>query len=320
MKSIIIQKIIKIGLYKFQITIYLTSNKMFTSYNTFDSSHRELLDSIKARAASMKEDGIVNEGKILNDFTEKHISDFVELKGVGAPALHEIHIFLAELNPTQEQIELYSWIVEQFNETYKDKTVNFKQMKAPLLALYFRNHGAYVSVLQSSHYFSSDNKEEILHQTYLEASLFLAAGFNIIRLKIEASMHGIENMPMSGSELTSYYEHHIRVKNTGDMAYDEETNLLNEISIHFSNQLKTPIPMSYNKNDKEGRRYLNVRFRNMGYKEALEQVKHIVEHINNNGDFRVVNHIDEIIICDSFVELDKGWIDFTDEEKTEMFA
>jgi hypothetical protein len=271
----------------------------------------ELLSRIRAKVGNE-----VIRGKILYDFTQEQLDNFVHVEGATpeTPALHEIHIFLSALNPTEEQIRLYTWLVKEYNSVYNGSSSSFKEMKAPLLALYFRNKDAYISVLQSSRYILCNDKEKIIEETYKDAEIFLIAGFDVIRLKIEASLHGTKKLPKSAEELTTYYEHHIRVKKVVECSPEEETRILNDLSIHYSNELKIPIPLSYNRNDKEGRRYLNARFRNMGADKALEKLRAIVDHINAGGNFKVVNTIDEIIICDSFVALDKGWIDYTEEE------
>jgi hypothetical protein len=290
-------------------------NHFVSEQEKYIINHQDTLQKIMDTFPNMPE------GKILYDFTSHQYTNFMEIKGLGAPALHEIHIFLSCTNPNQEMIERYNHVCQIYNEVNKANPPNdrFKEMKAPYLALYYRNKGQYVFVLQSSRYFLSDDKEEIIRQTYRDAELFTTVGFDVIRLKIEASLHGMKNLPRTGKELTTYYEHHIRVENLKGETNEEQDVYLNSISLIYSDKFKIPIPFSYNANATGGQRYLNVRFRNMSAQESLDRTREVMNHINGDKRFKVVKSIDEIIVCDSFPELDKGWIDFTDTEM-EMFC
>lgn len=72
--------------------------------------------------------------------------------GVNEEALHEIHIFLTDLNPTSEKLASYNKAVDEWNA--KNSGLPYL-MKACFLALVFRtpdNKEKVVKVMQSARY------------------------------------------------------------------------------------------------------------------------------------------------------------------------
>jgi hypothetical protein len=242
------------------------------------------------------------------------------------PGLQESHIFLLpvwneESNPINwDLVSKYNDVINKFNTHMENTYPNWKPMKNPLLALNFVSQG-YLTVMQSSLYLLSNDKADIINCTHQLANLFNVAGFTVIREKIEASVHGIDGIPQTNDEAnkySGYFEFHIRVESkslSGDkLPLDsKEIELLDTISKEFEQKFNIPVPTSFNRSvhlDGGYQRYLNVRFRNIGAEEAMNKVKEITSKINETTNLKVVKVISEYVWYDTFVELDKGWIDF----------
>lgn len=267
-------------------------------------------------------------GNILNwkeEFDTKILETMPEMTGrAETPALHESHIFLLPIwNETDNPIDWnlvgrYNEVVRLFNLYMENTYPYWKQMKNPLLALNFVNTG-FLSVMQSSLYLMSNDRSEIIHCTHLLAKLFSTAGFDVVREKIEASVHGINGIPTSSEDaqkFTGYFEFHIRVEANGDDSNPlgpDEIELLNKLGKEYEEKFQTPVPTSFNRvAHVEGgyQRYLNVRFRGIGSDEAVRRVGEITTKINESGVLRVFKVISEYVWYDTFVEMDRGWIDF----------
>jgi hypothetical protein len=285
----------------------------FFNPTLFDQLCREVSKDVKEK------------GTILHRLDDKFILETTpEMIGTGSPALQEIHIFLGPIwvgdTFDSKIIERYTQIVGLFNEIMKDSYENFKPMKAPVLALKFAEIG-YVTVMQSSLYVLSNDRQKIIDATHQISDMFILAGFTVLREKIEASIYGIDGIPQTrenAEKYNKYFEFHIRVSRTNteilEPLKEEELNKLEIISETFRKSFGVPIPLSFNR-AKEGtreglQRYLNLRTRGIGAIESKKKVDEIVEAINKTGDFRVEKVIAEYPWGDSNVELDKGWIDF----------
>lgn len=272
-----------------------------------------------------------SEGQILNwkglEYDNHVIHSSPEMIGKSnIPALQEIHIFLAPVwdattNLIDEALIVrYNDVVKEFNNVMIDTYPNFKEMKNPVLSLKFANIG-YLTVMQSSLYVLSNNKAEVIQCAHMLANLFKTAGFVILREKIEASIYGINGIPESKEEIDkygNYFEFHIRVEHkspTSDKIplASKELQELENISSEFQEKFGIPIPLSFNRSthtDGGYQRYLNARFRGIGSVEASAKVREICNKINETGNLRVVKTISEYVWYDTFVDLDKGWIDF----------
>lgn len=267
--------------------------------------------------------------------TESQLGDIPILVGKGStPATHEIHIFLAPVNPDSETVEKYKQITQKWNET---KTyTGLTEMKACYLCLIFRDSTANempVFVIQSSAYYRNNDTQEVIKMCKEQSKYFSDNGFEVIREKIEASAYGINGIPEVSQEIdvAKYFEFHIKIASDGKKEYEdiepEELNKLKDISDILSIKMNIPVPLSYNANkhqlNQDGRgnqRFLNLRFRNSGMiaiKEELEKVKQL---ITDSKLFRIIKVISEYVWYDTYPDMDKGWIDYTNEEQQKMLS
>lgn len=245
-------------------------------------------------------------------------------------ALHEIHIFLSDLNPSAEKLAQYYEAVKEWN------TVNAKSnylMKACFLALVFRDPNgseSVVKVMQSARYIRSNDSNWVISQSHDDAKWFVDRGLPVIREKIEAMAYGINEIPVSTQPPNGrYFEFHIKVgrkdRTKETPIESDEIEDLNAISRQFSQLFKRPVPLSYNENknqfnqDGEGhQRFLNVRFRT-SRDECVKCVNDLKNAIEKDSGFTVLKVISEYVWFDTLTDLDKGWIDYTPEELKKMF-
>lgn len=253
--------------------------------------------------------------RISND--EAYRQSYPVMKGIGYPAVHELHVFLAEINPDETRVQNYYKTVEEWNRQHAHLT---DKMKACFLALVFRGADGTektVKVMQSARYFRSDDSDEAVRQIHQDADFFVQRGFTVIREKIEASAYGISGIPQTDEETklfdTKYFEFHIKVGK--DCLNEKEIVLLREISRQFTKRFQIPVPLSYNCNqdalagDGLGhQRFLNVRFRHKGLGSINPLLKEINQAITSTG-LKVIKTISEYVWYDSFSALDIGWID-----------
>jgi hypothetical protein len=247
-------------------------------------------------------------------------------------ALHEIHIFLSELNPSPEILQEYFDAVNEWNQKFKSSVTH--QMKACYLSLVFRDpegNEKVVKVMQSARYYRSNDAQEVIQQSHNDADWFRQRNLSVIREKIEARAYGIREIPLKTEDLPNgkYFEFHIKVgrKNLSDSnpITSSEISELKNISRSFSQKFKIPVPLSYNENknkfNQDGlghQRFLNLRFRE-GRDISVEKVDLVKNAIDSETSFRVIKVIPEYVWFDTFPELDKGWIDYTNEELEKMF-
>ena len=264
--------------------------------------------------------------RISNDAEYK--KTYPDMKGKGSPGTHELHIFLSEINPSQERVEKYYQAVKDWNAQHPAIT---DKMKACYLALVFRSPDGSentVKVMQSARYFRSDDTDQVVKECHNDADFFVKKGFSVIREKIEATAYGIDGVPQTEEDTqtykTKYFEFHIKIghKDVGDNQplSEDEIEQLKSISRQFTSKFGTPIPLSYNCNqdgvsgDGLGhQRFLNVRFRSQGMSSIKPKLEEINLAIAAVG-LRVLKMISEYVWYDSFTQLDHGWIDYTPEE------
>jgi len=268
--------------------------------------------------------------RIAND--EAYKSSYPAMKGNGHPATQELHVFLAEIDPSQKRVKQYYKAVKDWNEQHSELT---DKMKACYLALIFRDskgNEKTVKVMQSARYFRCDNTDEVVKEAHKDADYFVKRGFSVIREKIEAMAYGIEGIPQTDAETqsyqTKYFEFHIKIGRND--AKDKrqldkkEIKALKSISSQFTSQFKKPVPLSYNCNqdgvsgDGLGhQRFLNVRFRNQGITSIKPKLETINKAISDIG-LRVIKTISEYVWYDSYTALDHGWIDYSPEELEDL--
>ena len=257
-------------------------------------------------------------------------SSYPDMRGSGQlAATHEAHIFLADLDPTKEEVERYYKAVKEWNDLHPNVT---DKMKACYLALVFRDPDGKektISVMQSARYIRSNSTAFVVKETHDDADWFAKNGFTVIREKIEATAYGILGIPIQDEEMKlypqKYFEFHIKVgRQDGDNKNElteAEIAALKKISEAFTKKFKTPVPLSYNRNphqlgtDGQGhQRFLNVRFREIGLENVKLRVKEIEKAIDETKSFKVLKTISEYVWYDSYTKLDHGWIDYTQDE------
>lgn len=283
---------------------------------------QKLYNLLKSKIEKLNVEGKI--GKIGNrpESDEKILENVPNMTGVSdCPALQEIHVFFEPVGTDGNEIpsdllKRYSDIVDIYNETARNHIEYFKEMKAPILCLKFKDVG-YVTVMQMSLYVLSNCKDDVVEMCHQLADLFSIGGLNVIREKIEASIYGINGIPKTEHEIEKcgkYFEFHIRVKNkrTNDYPIDNDELLvlenLSELLSKKSEEFFTYVPLSYNKAKYSN--YLNARYSHVGYPTAVSRIRMITDDIHETGKFKVDKIISEFVWYDTFRQLDKGWIDF----------
>jgi hypothetical protein len=233
------------------------------------------------------------------------------------PNLHEIHIFLFNLNPSNEEVEKYLSAVKEWNDCHPNVQ---HPMKGCLLALIFRDSNGKeqeITVMQSARYFRSDIYSIVEHECHLDAEWFKQHGFAIAREKIEATVFGNTNIPQTPEECEKYFEFHVKVQKKKDstpIISLEELSELKAISERFSKKFKVPVPLSYNKlkdktgSDGEGgQRFLNMRFRKTGRDACWKVIMDLKDAIEKETSFTFSKSISEYVWFDTYPEMDQGW-------------
>ena len=266
------------------------------------------------------------------------MDEFPRMVGSGSmPATQEIHIFLAPLNPGEQQLQQYFQLVDTWNAsvlpTLRDKGLQCERMKACHLALVFRRPRGVeeeVCVMQSARYIRSNDPAVVVEQSHADAQWFRDHGFDVVREKIEASAYGIDGVPQSDEparehEGKRYFEFHMKVRRAdredGSPITAEEIDQLKTVAVEFSRAYKIPVPLSFNKrkdkenNDGKGhQRFLNLRFRGKGIDNIKPLVRAVEQRIAEQTAFTVVKTISEWVWYDTYTQMDAGWIDFTEDE------
>lgn len=244
------------------------------------------------------------------------------------PATHEIHHFLLPLNPDNDTLQRYFDLVEQWNQKHPSTL----PMKPCYLALIYRKDGIEeeVCVMQSARYFRSNDTDLVIEQCKNDTHFFESNGFTVVREKIEASAYGINGIPLTddvAQKYPKYFEFHIKVKQKDTDEYaaitKNEVNQLKSIATLFTKHYNIPIPLSYNKVNKDGKghqRFLNARFREQGLNTIKPKVDSIKNTINETSCFTVTKVISEYVWYDTNTQMDHGWIDFTPEEFAKALA
>ena len=254
---------------------------------------------------------------------------FLQLVGKNdSKATQEIHIFLAPLNPDEQTLQRYYDAVVEWNTDHPDTS---DKMKACHLSLVFRDsdgNETTVRVMQSARYYRCDDTVKVIAESEKDKKWFEERHFQVIRNKIEAIAYGIDGVPTSDEDAKQkgkYFECHIKVgRKDGSETMpitEAEIDELKSIARQFSHKFHIPVPLSYNHNknkfntDGQGhQRFLNVRFRDMGLDSIKPKLQEIKDAINSQTSFKHIKDIFEYVWYDTAPEVDKGWIDFTEEE------
>lgn len=209
----------------------------------------------------------------------------------------EIHVFVAPLDPPLE-------IARAFTAACGD------HMKALLLRLDYVDRG-FVGVLQSSRYVKGDVATARAAAAE-DAAILRAAGFEVIREKVEA-VATCDGVPQDMGDAARspperYFEFHVLVDRPSGALDSEDVVSLRGIAGEFARRLGTPVPLSYNAL-KPAQRFLNLRARGVGLAEAMGPVRGLQEAIAQLDGLVVKKVIAEYICFDSNRSVDNGWLE-----------
>ncbi len=212
----------------------------------------------------------------------------------------ELHVFVEPLDPTPE-------IADAFNAACRGAPT---PMKALLLELDYVGKG-YVGVLQSSRYIEGD-VASARAAVAIDAEVLRAAGFRVIREKVEAVASN-PGVPRDAADATRspadrYFEIHVLFDGRAAPISPVEMTTLRELSATFSARLGTPVPLSYNAL-KPAQRFLNLRARGCGYDVAMQPVRELEVALAAHPTLVVKKVIAEYICFDSNRAVDNGWLE-----------
>jgi len=255
--------------------------------------------------------------------SERGKVDYPPLSGAS-----EIHVFLAPINPDKATVEKYDAAVADWNAKYWDNEKARKpgastQMRPVFLCLDFRSLGP-TFVCQSARHILSNDPEKVVQEAFEDAEHFTSHGFEVIRRKVEAYGY-TKGVPVTDAEATlypeKYFEFHLRVNRREDAPSvkidKEEVDQLLALSRRYTERWGVPVPLSYNAY-KEGRqRFLNLRVGHCGRETALQSIGQIKADIAADPALQYLevgkSHI-EYVWWDDNRDMDRGWIDFTEDE------
>lgn len=212
----------------------------------------------------------------------------------------EIHVFVAPLDPDAARAEAFTRACDG-------------HMKALLLNLDYVGRG-FVGVLQSSRYVQGDVAAARAAAAH-DAAILRAAGFEVIREKVEA-VATCAGVPQDASDAARspadrYFEFHVLVDRPGRPLDDADFAALRGVADDFTARLGTPVPLSYNAL-KPAQRFLNLRARGVGLADALAPVRAIEAAIAAMDGLTVRKVIAEYICFDSNRAVDNGWLEPVD--------
>lgn len=212
----------------------------------------------------------------------------------------EIHVFVTPLVPPPE-------VVDRFRAACAAAP---SPMKALLLELDYVDRG-YVGVLQSSRYVTGD-VATAREAARVDAAVLRAAGFEVIREKVEA-VAADPGVPETADDARRsprdrYFEFHLLVDGRQGPLGPADLAALHEVSVRTSSRLGVPVPASYNAL-KPGLRFLNLRARGVGRADAMETVRDLAREIEAVETLAVSKVIAEYVCFDSNRALDDGWLE-----------
>lgn len=214
----------------------------------------------------------------------------------------EIHVFVLPLDPPAETAEAFTRACRGDGEQ--------PHMKGLLLELDYVDRG-FVGVLQSSRYVRG-TLEDARRAADEDASRLAAAGFEVVRKKIEAVATN-DGVPRTAEDAKRspgdrYFEFHLLIQPKDGPISNEQVASLRSIAQKTSLRLERPVPLSYNAL-KPGQRFLNLRARGVGLDDAMVHVRALQDHVASTGVLDVVKVISEYICFDDNRALDNGWLE-----------
>jgi hypothetical protein len=212
----------------------------------------------------------------------------------------ELHIFVEPLDPDAAQ-------AERFTQACRAAPT---PMKGLLLRLDYVGRG-FVGVLQSSRYVNG-TLDDARRGAAADAAVLRAAGFSVIREKIEALVENAgvpRNAHDDGAaDPDRYFEFHLLVDRDQAPLSEDDMVALRGLSREYTARLQSPVPLSYNAL-KPGQRFLNLRARGVGIEEALRPVRELSARIEAQGLLHVRKVISEYVCFDTNRAVDNGWLE-----------
>lgn len=278
--------------------------------------------------------GHIVKASISNRQTEQYDLDVIKntnIRGISAPAMYEIHIFLAPFWTNVNDIDynvvgMYQRLVQFYNDVFRNSYPYFKNMGAPVLTLLFEGN-VEVTVLQSSQYYLSDNIENVIQVLHATADMFASCGFSVIREKLEVMTNATSGIPLKNDDINdvnrlNYFEYHIRIEHTNDSNPNKNVIAMEspeylaivDVAKRCEEEFEIKVSLSYNRTPDKSfdgiyyQRYLNLRIKNVGLESANSVADKICEYINSLCIIKVAKIHREYIVYDSYEVLDRGWI------------
>jgi len=210
----------------------------------------------------------------------------------------EIHVFVAPINPN---IEL--------QQQFKESCSSISTMKCCNLRLNFVKQG-WLSVLMSSRYVRGQ-MTHVWRETFQDARAIALMGFDVIRVKIEASA-SICGVPASNEEAQilpkkTYFEFHMVFSNgDGTTPTDDQVSKVEVIAKRLEKEWHSCIPLSTNAFGTQ--KFVNMRTYGIGRDESYPRLEQLAKEVESAG-FKVPRFIREFGVYDSDVTIDCGWLE-----------
>ncbi len=212
----------------------------------------------------------------------------------------EVHVFVEPLDPPPLRVQAFQLACRSATPP----------MKALLLQLDYVGKG-FVGVLQSSRYIDGD-VAAAREAAAVDAAILRAAGFTVIREKVEALAKNPGVPPDAAAAAHSppdrYFEFHLLIDGAAGPISEADMQSLRGLSRAFGTRLGTPVPLSYNAM-KPAQRFLNLRARGCGLAAAMHPVRDLEAALALHPALVVRKLIAEYICFDSNRAVDNGWLE-----------
>ncbi|HEY9841841.1 MAG TPA: hypothetical protein V6D23_15370 [Candidatus Obscuribacterales bacterium] len=136
------------------------------------------------------------------------------------------------------------------------------------------------------------------------AAALVADGFSLLRLKVEADIRNA-NIPRGNREghgLPGYFEHHLRLRLPLDLELAPLAAELKRFDGHLSANALIKDLGGFQE------RYVTQRFYGVGLNFATQQLERLLSYCSERA-LSVTRRIQEYIVYDSDIGLDRGWIE-----------
>lgn len=146
---------------------------------------------------------------------------------------------------------------------------------------------------------------EVLEEARQRASVLEAAGFRVVRVKIEADPAN-EQVPMTNDAASlepagCYFEHHVKLRRHVDSGRDLLLQICHRHSAHLSHN-------AWRKSvDGMEERFVTLRSYQVGCSEAEQQLQNLLAALQVAGE-HVLEVESEYSVYDSNLALDDGWL------------